>query len=158
MPSDMNGLLTWFRQTHVLQRTALLLALVMMAHCFDTCSAHLAGVANFARTATIEATAQAASLEPCGTEGIPCEKCRPYEPHGDICEVTSDIVTLPSGDGFELAPPVLIGAPLAVVVPDIIDLMPVSSAMSTRAGPDVPALSSTLCRNPLLGRAPPLSA
>ena len=155
----MNGLLLWFRQTHVLQRTAFLLALVMMAHGFDTCSAHLAGIAKTATTLTV--TAQAASLESCDSGEQICEKCLLQESHGDICEVTSDTALMPSGEGFELAPPVLIGLPLDIVIPkipDIIDLMPISGVISSRAGPDVPALSSTLCRNPLLGRAPPLSA
>lgn len=156
--SGMKNLLIWFRQTHVLQRTALLLAFVMMAHGFDTCSAHVAGVANFSKTASTP-IAQAVSLELCGTAERPfCELCQPPEPRSDICEVTSETVTLPSGDGWELAPPVLINVPGRVVIPDIIDLMPVSIALLVCAGPDVSTLSSTLCRNPLLGRAPPLSA
>lgn len=159
----MNGLLTWFRQKHVLQRTALLLAFVMLAHGFDTCSAHVAGVEQTLKTAPSAlvqvASAQSVPLDTCGQPGNPaCEICRAHEPQSDICEVISETVTLPSGDGFELAPPVLAGLPPRIVIPDIIDLMPVSLASQARAESDVPALSSTLCRGPLAGRAPPVSA
>ena len=158
-PSNMNGLLTWFRQTHVLQRTACLVAFVLLAHGLDH-TLHLAGVGNAtAPSAQVQVvSAQAVSLDTCGQLGNPdCEICRSHEPHRDGCEVTSETVTMPSGDGLELAPPVLVGLPPSVVIPDIIDLMPASVVLLTRADSDVPPLSSTLCRNPLAGRAPPFS-
>ena len=136
-----------------------MVAFVLLAHGLDH-TLHLAGVGNAkASSALVQVvSAQAVSLDVCDQPGNPaCEVCRSHEPHRDGCEVTSETVTMPSSDGLELAPLVLVGLPLAAPIPDIIDLMPASVVLLTRADSDVPPLSSTLCRNPLAGRAPPSS-
>lgn len=145
------GHLLWGLNQRLPKLLLLLVILAQGAHSFDSCAAHLGlpPARSFA-TLTVLATSECAAPN--------CAVCHPAPVHRDGCEVTSELFTLSSSDRFQLEPPLYISVPAAVSLPDIIDLMPVTSAFSSRAGPDVPTLHSTFCRNPLAGRAPPVSA
>lgn len=144
----------WDVSSRLWRWTALLLLFSLTAHIFDSCTSHLGIPDKIAG----DVWALHSGVVCQNSANTACAVCS-QQPNDrpDICQVTSEVATTKSAASHLQSPPVVLSSPVAL--PSIpLDLNPPSGVLRSRDGPDVPSLSSLLCRSTLLGRSPPFSA